>query len=137
MGRATLDSIDGDSPAAMRYTEARLTALAEMMLQDLHMDTVSWVDNFDGSLLEPTVLPTVVPNLLVNGSDGIAVGMATKIPPHNLGEVCDAVMYVANNWSRHTKMTWMNYCPLFLVPIFQPEDLFIVTEKMKKARPLM
>ncbi len=103
-GQGNFGSIDGDSPAAMRYTEARLTALAEMMLQNMHMGTVSWVDNFDGSLQEPTVLPTVVPNLLVNGSDGIAVGMATKIPPHNLGEVCDAVVYVAQNWSRHRKI---------------------------------
>ena len=85
-GQGNFGSIDGDSPAAMRYTEARLTAVAETMLQDLHMDTVDWVDNFDGSLEEPTVLPTVLPNLLINGVDGIAVGMSTKIPSHNLGK---------------------------------------------------
>ncbi len=104
-GQGNFGSIDGDSPAAMRYTEARLSALAETMLQDLQMNTVSWVDNFDGSLQEPTVLPTVLPNLLVNGVDGIAVGMATKIPPHNLGEVCDAVVHVAKQWSRRAKIT--------------------------------
>jgi len=104
-GQGNFGSIDGDAPAAMRYTEARLTALAETMLQDLHMDTVSWADNFDGSLQEPTVLPSVLPNLLVNGVDGIAVGMATKIPPHNLGEVCDAVVHVARNWQRRAKIT--------------------------------
>jgi DNA gyrase subunit A len=103
-GQGNYGSIDGDSPAAMRYTEARLTALAERMLQDLQMDTVSWQDNFDGSLQEPTVLPTVLPNLLVNGVDGIAVGMATKIPPHNLGEVCDAVIHVAENWKRRDEI---------------------------------
>jgi DNA gyrase subunit A len=104
-GQGNFGSIDGDSPAAMRYTEARLTSLAETMLQDLHMDTVRWVENFDGSLEEPTVLPTLFPNLLVNGVDGIAVGMATKIPPHNLGEVCDAVVHVAENWKRRDKIS--------------------------------
>ena len=104
-GQGNFGSIDGDSPAAMRYTEARLTAAAETMLQDLKMDTVDWTDNFDGSLQEPTVLPSVLPNLLVNGVDGIAVGMATRMPPHNLGEVCDALVHVARNWTRRDKVT--------------------------------
>lgn len=104
-GQGNFGSIDGDSPAAMRYTEARLTAIAETMLQDLKMDTVNWADNFDGSLQEPTVLPTVFPNLLVNGSAGIAVGMSTNMPPHNLGEVCGAVIYVAQNWDRRDEIT--------------------------------
>lgn len=117
-GQGNFGSIDGDSPAAMRYTEARLTALAEMMLEDLHMDTVRWVDNFDSSLQEPIVLPTVVPNLLVNGSDGIAVGMATKIPPHNLGEVCDAVIYVAQNWKRHRNIDVDELLPIIPGPDF-------------------
>jgi DNA gyrase subunit A len=103
-GQGNFGSIDGDSPAAMRYTEARLTAVAETMVQDLQMDTVAWADNFDGSLKEPLVLPAVLPNLLVNGADGIAVGMATKIPPHNLGEVCNAVVHVAKNWQRRAKI---------------------------------
>ncbi len=113
-GQGNFGSIDGDSPAAMRYTEARLTAAAETMLQDLKMDTVDWVDNFDGSLQEPTVLPAVLPNLLVNGVDGIAVGMATRIPPHNLGEVCDAIVYVAQHWKQRDKITvddLMKYIP--------------------------
>src|ERR1700683_2202071 len=90
-GQGNFGSIDGDSPAAMRYTEARLSALAEEMLQDLEKETVEWGDNFDGSLKEPLLLPSKVPNLLINGSAGIAVGMATNMPPHNLGEVVDAL----------------------------------------------
>jgi DNA gyrase subunit A len=104
-GQGNFGSIDGDSPAAMRYTEARLTAAAETMLQDLKMATVDWMDNFDGSLQEPMVLPSVLPNLLVNGVDGIAVGMATRMPPHNLGEVCDALVHVARTWKRRAKIT--------------------------------
>jgi DNA gyrase subunit A len=104
-GQGNFGSIDGDSPAAMRYTEARLTAAAQTMLQDLKMDTVDWTDNFDGSLQEPTVLPSVLPNLMVNGVDGIAVGMATRMPPHNLGEICDALIYLAQNWKKRDKVT--------------------------------
>jgi DNA gyrase subunit A len=104
-GQGNFGSIDGDSPAAMRYTEARLTAAAQTMLQDLKMDTVDWTDNFDGSLQEPAVLPSVLPNLLVNGVDGIAVGMATRMPPHNLGEICDALIYLAQNWKKRSKVT--------------------------------
>jgi len=90
-GQGNFGSIDGDGPAAMRYTEARLSTLAEEMLLDIEKETVDWTDNFDGSLKEPLVLPSKVPNLLVNGSAGIAVGMATNMPPHNLGEVVDAL----------------------------------------------
>lgn len=85
-------SIAGLPPAAMRYTEARLSAIAAQMLEDLDKDTVDFIDNYDGKYREPLVLPCKFPNLMVNGSDGIAVGMATEIPPHNLGEVCDAVI---------------------------------------------
>ncbi|MCL6472847.1 MAG: DNA gyrase subunit A [Firmicutes bacterium] len=91
-GHGNFGSVDGDSPAAMRYTEARLSKLAAEMLRDIEKDTVDFVLNFDETLEEPMVLPARFPNLLVNGSDGIAVGMATKIPPHNLGEVIDAVI---------------------------------------------
>jgi DNA gyrase subunit A len=91
-GQGNFGSIDGDSPAAMRYTEARLSALAEELLADIEKETVDWTDNFDGSLKEPLVLPSKVPNLVVNGSAGIAVGMATNMPPHNLGEVVDALL---------------------------------------------
>jgi DNA gyrase subunit A len=91
-GQGNFGSIDGDSPAAMRYTEARLTAIAEEMLRDLDKGTVDFVPNFDESLKEPSVLPSLIPNLLVNGSSGIAVGMATNIPPHNLTEVIDGLV---------------------------------------------
>jgi len=91
-GQGNFGSIDGDPPAAMRYTEARLAKIAHEMLADIDKDTVSFTPNFDESLQEPTVLPTRVPNLLVNGSTGIAVGMATNIPPHNLREVVDALV---------------------------------------------
>jgi DNA gyrase subunit A len=93
-GQGNFGSLDGDKAAAMRYTEAKLNKLAEEMLQDIDKETVSWKDNFDGSLKEPGVLPAKVPNLLINGSSGIAVGMATNIPPHNLREVCDAAIRV-------------------------------------------
>jgi DNA gyrase subunit A len=89
-GQGNFGSIDGDSAAAMRYTEARLTGIAAEMLADIDKNTVDFVDNYDGTQKEPTVLPARLPNLLVNGSSGIAVGMATNIPPHHLGEVCDA-----------------------------------------------
>ena len=91
-GQGNFGSIDGDNAAAMRYTEARLAKIAIEMLGDIEKDTVAWTDNFDGTLKEPTVLPAALPNLLVNGASGIAVGMATNIPPHNLGEVCDALV---------------------------------------------
>jgi len=96
-GQGNFGSIDGDPPAAYRYTECRLTRLAERMLADIDKDTVDFIPNFDGSQTEPDVLPAQVPNLLINGSDGIAVGMATNIPPHNLGEVCDAILALIEN----------------------------------------
>ncbi len=91
-GQGNFGSIDGDNPAAMRYTECRLTPMAEAMLEDINLDTVGFVENFDASLTEPTVLPSKIPNLLINGSAGIAVGMATNLAPHNLGEVVDAMV---------------------------------------------
>lgn len=91
-GHGNFGSIDGDSPAAMRYTEARLSEFAEEILADLEKETVAFIDNFDSSLQEPSILPAKIPNLLVNGSSGIAVGMATNVPPHNLGEVIDGVI---------------------------------------------
>jgi DNA gyrase subunit A len=91
-GQGNFGSIDGDPPAAYRYTECRLTRLAERMLADIDKDTVDFIPNFDGTQQEPEVLPSQVPNLLINGSDGIAVGMATNIPPHNLTEICEALL---------------------------------------------
>lgn len=96
-GHGNFGSIDGDSAAAMRYTEARMGPLALELLRDLDKDTVSWTPNFDDSMQEPVILPGRFPNLLVNGADGIAVGLATKIPPHNLGEVIDAVVAMIDN----------------------------------------
>ncbi|MCD6429106.1 DNA gyrase subunit A [bacterium] len=92
-GQGNFGSIDGDPPAAQRYTECRMTKIAEEMLKDIRKDTVDFIDNYDGTRKEPKVLPSLPPNLLLNGSLGIAVGMATNIPPHNLGEVCDAAIY--------------------------------------------
>ena len=99
-GQGNFGSVDGDPPAAMRYTEARLAAPAMDMLTDIRKETVDFSDNFDGSLKEPDVLPATIPNLLVNGATGIAVGMSTNIPPHNLGEVVGALVYMLENWDR-------------------------------------
>ena len=96
-GQGNFGSIDGDPAAAYRYTEARLTAISDEMLADIEKETVDFVDNYDGRLREPTVLPARLPNLLINGSSGIAVGMATNIPPHNLTEICTAVIALIDN----------------------------------------
>ncbi|QCT94826.1 DNA gyrase subunit A [Caminibacter mediatlanticus TB-2] len=96
-GQGNFGSIDGDNAAAMRYTEARLTKIAEELLKDIDKDTVDFIPNYDGTEKEPVVLPARFPNLLVNGSSGIAVGMATNIPPHNLGELIDALVYMIDN----------------------------------------
>ncbi|MDE0673347.1 MAG: DNA topoisomerase 4 subunit A [Caldilineaceae bacterium SB0662_bin_9] len=104
-GQGNLGSIDGDNPAAMRYTEARLSAISALMLTDIEKNTVDWVPNFDQSLEEPTVLTASLPNLLVNGSNGIAVGMATQVPPHNLGEVCAAVRHLLDRWEEREAVT--------------------------------
>lgn len=104
-GQGNFGSIDGDSPAAMRYTEARLAEIATELLQDIDKDTVDWADNFDGSLQEPEVLPARLPNLLINGSAGIAVGMATNIPPHNLTEICDAIRHLIDHWDAPDEVT--------------------------------
>lgn len=109
-GHGNFGSVDGDPPAAMRYTEARLTKLASEMLRDLDKETVDFLPNFDGTEEEPFVLPARYPNLLVNGSDGIAVGMATNIPPHNLGEVIEAAVALMDN-KDITVDELMNYIP--------------------------
>ncbi len=107
------NSIDGDPPAAMRYTEARMTRIGEEMLRDINKNTVDYAPNYDGTRDEPVVLPSAIPNLLVNGSSGIAVGMATNIPPHNLAEVVDALLL---QLARHA----------FLGQTFQPEGRSMV-----------
>ncbi|NLC14443.1 MAG: DNA gyrase subunit A [Chloroflexi bacterium] len=104
-GQGNFGSIDGDPPAAMRYTEARLSPISIELLNQLDLETVNFVDNFDGTLKEPSVLPSAFPNLLVNGASGIAVGMATNIPPHNLTEVVDAIVMMLENWDRIEDIT--------------------------------
>ena len=96
-GHGNFGSVDGDAAAAMRYTEARISKISMELLRDLNKDTIDYQDNYDGSEREPVVLPARFPNLLVNGSSGIAVGMATNIPPHQLGEVIDGVLALSKN----------------------------------------
>ena len=102
-GQGNFGSVDGDPPAAMRYTEAKLAAIANEMLSDIEKETVDWIPNYDGTRNEPTVFPAKLPNLLLNGALGIAVGMATSIPPHNLNEVADAILYLADNGDATTE----------------------------------
>jgi DNA gyrase subunit A len=104
-GQGNFGSVDGDPPAAMRYTEARMAPMAMDLLADIARDTVDFADNFDGSLKEPVVMPSAVPNLLINGATGIAVGMSTSIPPHNLGEVVDALIHILGTWSKRDEIS--------------------------------
>ena len=117
-GQGNFGSIGGDPPAAMRYTEARLDAMAEELLADIDKDTVDFADNFDGSLKEPLVLPTRLPNMLLNGSSGIAVGMATNIPPHNLTELVGALRYVIDHWEKSDNITTENLLKFVKGPDF-------------------
>jgi len=117
-GQGNFGSIGGDPPAAMRYTEARLHAMAEELLADIDKDTVDFGDNFDASLKEPLVLPSRVPNLLLNGSSGIAVGMATNIPPHNLGELVGALRYMIDRWEKSDNITTENLLKFVKGPDF-------------------
>src|SRR5690554_4293469 len=105
-GQSNFGSVDGDSPAAMRYTEARLKKITEDMLGDINKDTVDFQMNFDDTLQEPTVLPTRIPNLLVNGSSGIAVGMATNMAPHNLREVVDGIRSEERRVGKEGRTRW-------------------------------
>lgn len=132
-GQGNFGSVDGDSPAAMRYTEARLAQLTEMLLQDIEMDTVDWGPNFDDSLEEPLVLPGKLPNMLVNGSSGIAVGMATNIPPHNLNEICDAVAFVIDNWERREQIGLEELMELVKGPDFPTGGEILGTEGIRHA----
>ena len=128
-GQGNFGSVDGDSPAAMRYTEARLARIADEMLRDLDKNTVDFAPNFDDSLQEPTVLPSYLPNLLVNGASGIAVGMATNIPPHNLTEVIDGLIALIKN----PEITDRKIDEDMLLPrIFRQAELFMVMRELKK-----
>ncbi len=132
-GQGNFGSIDGDSPAAMRYTEARLSPIAMEMLVDIEKDTVDWVDNFDGSLQEPQVLPARLPNLLVNGASGIAVGMATNIPPHNLGEISDALLYLLDNWEQQEEIGVDRLMEFIQGPDFPTGGLILGKEGIAQA----
>lgn len=123
-GQGNFGSVDGDAPAAMRYTEARMTAIAGAMLSDIEKETVPFIDNYDGTQQEPSVLPSAVPNLLLNGALGIAVGMTTNIPPHNLGEIVDALVYLI----QHPKATTEDLLEFVKGPDF-PTGGIIYNEK--------
>jgi len=132
-GQGNFGSIDGDSPAAMRYTEARLSKMAEEMLVDMDKDTVDFIDNFDGSLQEPEVLPARLPNLLLNGSSGIAVGMATNVPPHNLKELVAALNHLIDHYEEMDDVSveeLMDYIP---GPDFPTGGMIIGDEGIRQA----
>ncbi|HXX59562.1 MAG TPA: DNA gyrase subunit A [Dehalococcoidales bacterium] len=128
-GQGNFGSIDDDPPAAMRYTEARLARISEQMLLDIDKDTVEFAPNFDDSLKEPLVLPARLPNLLINGSAGIAVGMATNIPPHNLGEICDALTFMIDN----PEVTVDQLCEIVKGPDFPTGGVILGEEGIKSA----
>lgn len=129
-GQGNFGSIDGDSPAAMRYTEARLRDISIEMLQDIEKDTIDFEENFDGTLEEPSVLPSAIPNLIVNGATGIAVGMATSIPPHNLAEVIDALLYMLSSWNKLEKISTEDLMQFIKGPDF-PTGGLIIQDKSK------
>jgi DNA gyrase subunit A len=128
-GQGNFGSVDGDPPAAMRYTEARLHPLATEIMADIEKDTVDFESNFDGSLEEPTVLPAGSPNLLVNGATGIAVGMSTSIPPHNLNEICDALTFMLENWSRIDSIALDDLMKFVQGPDFPTGGIILHTEE--------
>ncbi len=132
-GQGNFGSVDGDSPAAMRYTEARLAKLAEELLADLNMNTVDFTDNYDGSTQEPLVLPARLPNLLLNGASGIAVGMATNIPPHNLRELAQAITYVIDNYDRAAEITVDELMEFVHGPDFPTGAQVVITDELKEA----
>ncbi|HFC09850.1 MAG TPA: DNA gyrase subunit A [Chloroflexi bacterium] len=132
-GQGNFGSIDGDSPAAMRYTEARLSRIAEEMLVNIDKDTVDFIDNFDGSLQEPVVLPARMPNLLVNGASGIAVGMATNIPPHNLGEIVAAMTYLIDHYDALDDVGVDDLLQFVKGPDFPTGGIIVGTEGIRQA----
>ncbi len=134
-GQGNFGSVDGDAPAAMRYTEARLTNAAQDILNDLQKNTVDFTSNFDDTLTEPSVLPAAIPNLLVNGATGIAVGMATNIPPHNLGEVVDACVYVLENWAKIDDITVDDLMAFIKGPDFPTGGLILAPQSAEEGLP--
>ena len=132
-GQGNFGSVDGDPPAAMRYTEARMSVMAEEMLVDIDKDTVNFVDNFDGSLQEPEVLPARLPNLLLNGASGIAVGMATNIPPHNLREVSRALIYMIDNQDSVDDITVEDLMKYIPGPDFPTGGIIVGVDGIRQA----
>lgn len=132
-GQGNFGSIDGDAPAAMRYTEARLNQLSEAMLADLEKNTVDFVPNFDGSLQEPSVLPSRLPNLLLNGSSGIAVGMATSVPPHNLHELVGAIDYMIDRFDNLDDITVDDLMNMVQGPDFPTGGTIIGRDSIRQA----
>lgn len=132
-GQGNFGSIDGDAPAAMRYTEARLNALSEVILSDIDMDTVDFGPNFDGTLEEPQVLPSRLPNLLLNGSSGIAVGMATSVPPHNLREIVAAIDLLIENYDNLDEVTFDDLLAVVQGPDFPTGGIIIGREAIRQA----
>jgi DNA gyrase subunit A len=132
-GQGNFGSIDGDEPAAMRYTEARMDSISEEMLADIDKDTVDFVDNFDGSLQEPDALPARLPNLLLNGAAGIAVGMATNIPPHNLNELAAGINHLIDNYNKIDKVTIEDLLKFIPGPDFPTGGIIIGDEGIRQA----
>ncbi|HEY53264.1 MAG TPA: DNA gyrase subunit A [Caldilineae bacterium] len=132
-GQGNFGSVDGDSAAAMRYTEARLARIASELLLDIDKDTVDWAPNFDDSLNEPKVLPAKLPNLLLNGSSGIAVGMATNVPPHNLGEIADAIVYMIDHWDDPSSVTVEALMQFVQGPDFPTGGIILGLDGIKQA----
>ena len=132
-GQGNFGSIDGDPPAAMRYTEARMAALASELMVDIEKETVNYTDNFDSSLQEPMVLPARLPNLLLNGSSGIAVGMATNIPPHNLVELASAISFMVDNYKRVDEIAFDELMSFIPGPDFPTGGLIVGNEGIKQA----
>ena len=132
-GQGNFGSIDGDSPAAMRYTEARMGRLAEEILTDIDKDTVDFADNFDGSLQEPTVLPARLPNMLLNGASGIAVGMATNIPPHNMRELVNALTYIIDHYEQLDDVSIEDLLQFIPGPDFPTGGVIVGDEGIRQA----
>jgi DNA gyrase subunit A len=132
-GQGNFGSVDGDAPAAMRYTEARLAAIAEEMLADIDKQTVDFGDNFDGSLREPLVLPSRLPNLLLNGTSGIAVGMATNIPPHNLRELSAAITHMIDNYDHVEEISVEDLLHFVPGPDFPTGGIIVGSEGILQA----
>ena len=132
-GQGNFGSLDGDRPAAMRYTEARMSQIAGEMLTDINMNTVDFTENYDSSQMEPTVLPARLPNLLLNGASGIAVGMATNVPPHNLRELAGAIHYIIDNYERLDDITVEDLMVFVKGPDFPTGAKILVSDELREA----